>query len=261
MRTPLTTLRLTLRPTLFALLCIAGCDAAADSQPPPQSQRQPSVAPQDLPTKVREVRERMHARLAATRRIERAIAFGDLDAAHREARLVATLDEPDLLPAWRPYVDQIRSSARQIELAEGLVAAAKTSALLGRRCAQCHEATSARIVFPKVPAPSSSGSPPGGPKLPSHMASHQWATERLWEGLVGPSSDRWLEGARALAQAPLTIVAEGDLPPDLAVGNDVARIRLLATRAQTAKTQDDRAALYGDLLATCARCHAKIRDR
>jgi cytochrome c553 len=257
------TLPTTLRPALLTLLCTAGCNAAADTQPPPQSQRQrqPSPTAQDLPTKVREVRERMHARLAATRRIERAIAFGDLDAAHREAHLVATLDEPDLLPAWRPYVDQIRTSARQIELAEGLVAAATTSALLGRRCAQCHEATSAKVVFPKAPAPASSPSQAGGPKLPSHMASHQWATERLWEGLVGPSNDRWLEGARALAQAPLAIVAEGDLPPELAVGGDVARIRLLATRAQSAKTQDDRAAIYGDLLSTCARCHAKIRDR
>jgi cytochrome c553 len=196
----------------------------------------------------------MHTRLSATRRIERAIAFGDLAAARREAGVVAKLDEPDLLPAWRPYVDQIRASAAQIELAESLVAAAKTSALLGRRCAQCHDAAGAKIVFPKQ-AP-----PPSGPKLGSYMASHQWATERLWEGLVGPSNERWLEGARALALAPLAIVAEGDLPPDLAVGDDVARIRLLARRAQAAKAQDDRAALYGDLLATCAGCHATIRD-
>lgn len=232
-----------MRTTLLALIWLAGCDAAAE------------VPPQDLPTKVRELRDRMHARLSATRQIERAIAFGDLDAARREAGAVAKLDEPDLLPAWRPYVDQIRASARQIELATGLVAAAKTSALLGRRCAQCHEASGAKIVFAKEPPP------PAGAKLPSHMAGHQWATQRLWEGLVGPSNERWLEGARALARAPLAIVAEGDLPPDLAVGDDVSRIRLLATRAQTAKTQDDRAELYGDLLATCARCHAKIRDR
>lgn len=231
-----------MRTTLLALICLAGCDAGAD------------VSKQELPTKVRELRDRMHTRLSATRRIERAIAFGDLAAARREAGVVAKLDEPDLLPAWRPYVDQIRASAAQIELAESLVAAAKTSALLGRRCAQCHDAAGAKIVFPKQ-AP-----PPSGPKLGSYMASHQWATERLWEGLVGPSNERWLEGARALALAPLAIVAEGDLPPDLAVGDDVARIRLLARRAQAAKAQDDRAALYGDLLATCAGCHATIRD-
>ena len=222
-----------MRTSLLALLCfLAGCDVMAD------------VPKRDLPTKAREIHDRMHARLAATRRIERSIAFGNLEAAHADAGYVARLDEPDLLPAYRPYVEQIRASARQIELAQDLVAAARTSALLGRRCAQCHEASSAKVVF-ATEAP-----PAAGVKLPSHMLGHEWAIGRLWEGLVGPSSERWLEGARALTRAPLAIVAEGDgLPPDLAVGDDVARLRLLATRAQAAKTQDDRAALYGDLLA------------
>ncbi|HWO25943.1 MAG TPA: hypothetical protein VNO30_44725 [Kofleriaceae bacterium] len=237
--------------TLLALIAIAGCDAAAAPSPPPP--QDPSI--KALPAKVRELRERMHVRVAATRRLERGIVFGSLDAVHTEAGLVAKLDEPDLPAAWRTYVDQIRAAAGQIEQAQDLVTAARTSAVLGRRCAQCHEAASAKIAFAKE-AP-----PPPGPKLPSHMASHEWAAARLWEGLIGPSSDRWLEGARALAKAPLAIVAEGDnLPPEVAVGNDVARIRLLATRAQVAKTQDERAALYGDLLATCARCHGKIRD-
>jgi len=231
-----------MRTLLLALLCLAGCDALAD---PPKT---------SLSAQVREVRERMHARFSATRRLERAIVFGNLEAVHSEAGVVAKLDEPDLLAAWQPYLEQIRASARQIEQASDLITAAKTSGLLGRRCAQCHEATGAKI------APIADPRPPAGAKLPSHMAGHQWATTQLWDGLIGPSSERWLEGARTLARAPLTIVAEGDLPPDLAVGNDVARIRLLATRAQAAKTQDDRAALYGDLLATCARCHAKIRD-
>ena len=237
-----------MRTTLLALIALAGCDAAAEA---------PKQAPpaKDLPAKVREIRDRMHVRLAATRRLERAIAFGSLDGVHGEAGLVARLDEPDLPAAWRPYLDQIRAAARQIELAQDLVTAARTSALLGRRCAQCHEAAGAKIAFAKEAPPAA------GAKLPSHMAGHEWATARLWEGLIGPSNERWLEGARALARAPLAIVAEGDgLPPELAIGDDVARIRLFATRAQAARTQDERAALYGDLLATCARCHGKIRD-
>jgi cytochrome c553 len=237
-----------MRTTLLALIAIAGCDAAAEV--PKQD-----LPLKDLPAKVRDIRDRMHVRFAATRRLERGIAFGSLDAVHAEAGLVARLDEPDLPAAWRTYVDQIRASARQIELAQDLVTAARTSALLGRRCAQCHEAADVKIAFAKE-AP-----PPAGRKLPSHMAGHEWATARLWEGLIGPSSERWLEGARALTKAPLAIVAEGDnLPPELAVGDDVARIRLLATRAQATRTQDERAALYSDLLSTCTRCHGKIRD-
>ena len=235
-----------LRLSLAALLApwwLAGCGAM-------------DGASRDLPAKAIEVRERMHVRFAATRRLELAIAFGQLDAAHAEAGAIARLDEPDLLPAWQPYVDQIRASAREIERTTDLVAAATTSAILGRRCAQCHEASSAKLVFAEEARPA------GSPKLPSHMASHQWAATRMWEGLVGPSLERWREGARAMAGAPLAIVAQGDdLPPDLAVADDVSRIRLLATRALAAQTPDDRAALYGQLLSTCVRCHAKIRDR
>lgn len=223
---------------------LAGCGGAAESTPP------------DLPAKVVEVRDRMHERFTATRRLELSIAFGQIEAAHAEAATIAAVDEPGLLPAWQPYVDQIRAAAREIEQATNLTAAARTSALLGQRCAQCHEASSAKLTFAKE-AP-----PPTGPKLPNKMASHQWAASRLWEGLIGPSPERWQEGARAMAGAPLTIVAEGDnVPPDLAVSDDVGRIRLFATRALAARTPDERATLYGDLLSTCVRCHAKIRDR
>lgn len=79
---------------------------------------------------------------------------------------------------------------------------------------------------------------------------------------VGPSTERWNEGATALAKAKLTITAEGDVPGhELGIADDVARIRLLATRAQKSKTTYDRAQIYGDLLATCANCHHTIGDR
>ena len=221
-----------------------GCGAATE------------ISAQDVPAKAFAVRDRMHDRFAATRRLELAIASSQLEAARAEAGVLARLDEPDLLPAWQPYVEQIRASAREIEQTPDLVAAAMTSAVLGQRCAGCHEATAARLAFAKE------AGPPGGAKLASRMASHQWAAARLWEGLIGPSPESWLDGARALAGAPLAIIAEGDdRPPGHAVADDVSRIRLLATRAMAAQTPDDRTALYGELLSTCVRCHVKIRDR
>ena len=227
--------------TLAVLVCLAACQVTHELD--------------DLARTVQEVRARMHVRFAATQRVGVAIALSDLTRAHEEARLIAKLDEPEVLPEWQPYVDNVIAAARQIELTKDTVAAANMTALLGRRCAQCHVALRARIKFPKEPAPITDR------KLATNMASHQWAASRMWEGLIGPSDDRWLEGARLLSGARWSIVAEGDVPPELGVADDVARVRLYASRAIAAKTQDDRATIYGELLGTCARCHHAIRDR
>lgn len=203
---------------------------------------------------MQEVRDHMHVRFAAARRVELAIAFGDLERARAEARTIANLEEPDVRAEWRPYLDNVRAAARQVVAAPDPAVAARMSALLGQRCAQCHVASQAKIAFPAEPAP------PEGPKLATQMALHQWGAARMWEGLIGPSPARWTEGARALARARVAIVAEGDLPPELAVSDDVQRMHLHATRALAAKTLDDRAGIYGDLLETCAGCHRTIRD-
>lgn len=237
-----------MRTTLLVLCCVAGCNGGhpvgtAVAAPPKR----------DLVTKVQEALERMHTRFEASRRLEQAIAFGDLERAHVEARTIADLAEPEMLKEWQPYVENTRAAARQIMETKDLVAAAKLTASLGRTCAKCHEI--GLVVLPKDPPPAA------GTKLLSQMSSHQWAIRRMWEGLVAPSQERWLDGARKLADAPLTIVAQGDVPPDLAISDDVSRLRLYAKRAMIAKAPDERVELYGDLLATCVRCHAKIRDR
>jgi hypothetical protein len=141
-------------------------------------------------------------------------------------------------------------AARAVVASEDLVEAAGATALLASRCASCHAAISAKVVFPKEAAPKDD------PRLPTQMASHRWAVARMREGVVGPSNERWLEGARTLAKAPLTLTAESD---ELGIADDVARVRLLARRALTTKP-GERGALYGELLGTCARCHHTIRD-
>jgi hypothetical protein len=210
------------------------------------------AAPSDLVDQLIAIRDRMHARFAATANIRTAIALGDLERVHAEARVIVQLDEPDMLPEWQPYVANIRDAASQIAGSTSTVAAARTFATLGRRCAQCHEAAGAKIVFAKV------ASPVRDIKLPSQMAEHQWATARLWEGLIGPSQPLWLAGANALTGARLAVTAETG---ELGVADDVARVRLIARRAQRARTNDDRAQLFGELLGTCAHCHFTIRDR
>jgi cytochrome c553 len=43
--------------------------------------------------------------------------------------------------------------------------------------------------------------------------------------------------------------------------DDVARIKLYATRSLATRTQDARARLFGRILTTCAHCHSTLRDR
>jgi hypothetical protein len=91
------------------------------------------------------------------------------------------------------------------------------------------------------------------------MADHQWAAMQIWEGLIGPSDERWRVGATALTTVPLNIVAQAVTPTSPVDVDDVALVRLYATRALTVAPQE-RAALFGTLLAACAHCHSLLRD-
>jgi cytochrome c553 len=222
------------------LLFLVACDVLA--------------APQDfadLPDKVRAAQGRMHKRFEASSRMQHAIALGQLERAQAEAKIIDSLGEPEILPEWRPYIERVRAAAREVTASKDTVAASRASALLGRQCARCHEATTARIVFAKPGAPNTGG------KLAPQMVSHDWAAARMWEGLIAPDDERWLTGARRLVDAKVAVTAESG---KLGIADDVSRMRLFARRALTTKPQDDRTQLYGDLLATCAHCHYAIRD-
>lgn len=198
---------------------------------------------------------RMHARFDAATRIERAIAFSDLDRARTEARHIVALDVSNVSLTWQPYFDSLREAARQVESSRSLGEAARLTATLGQRCANCHLAIAARVELPAEPRPS------GGRKLVTEMQGHQWAAAQMWWGLIGPSSVHWIAGARALTTAPLTIVAQSATPSSELDVDDVARVRLYANRAMTTSDPDARGDLFGTLLTTCAHCHAVLRDR
>src|SRR5690606_11612553 len=126
-------------------------------------------------------------------------------------------------------------------------------AAVASQCAACHEATGAEPSF------DSPALPPAASDAPAPMQRHQFAAEQMWQGPVGPAPLRYRAGARGLAEAP-------PHPADLAVGQappaEVVplseRVRDIAGRASRAEAQESRAALYGELLATCAACHGQL---
>lgn len=236
-------------PALAALvLALAACGIEARDTRPNESGASLAAA-------IQAAQRRMHVRFAAAGRIELAIVHSDLDRAHAEAHQLTEIDEPDVLPAWRPYFASIRDAAHQIEVAPGVIGAARLTATLGRRCARCHEASGATVRFPAEPAP------PSDPRLALQMVGHQWAAAQMWQGLIGPSDKKWRAGAHALTMVPLHMVAQAVTPASELDVDDVARVRLYARRAEAAASQDGRAEVFGTMLATCAHCHAVLRDR
>jgi hypothetical protein len=247
-----------MRAMILIVLAVAACRPSAAPTPPARaaaSADESGATGAELADQIRTVLLHMHVRFAAARRIEQAIAFADLDRARGEAKIILELDEPDILPVWQPYLEHLREAARQVSVASNLVAAANTSAILGHQCAQCHVAAKAKITLPGRP-----GAAPGRAARRRHgeppVGRHPVV------GRADPAVDRAL-GTRARprwcrprsARPPKATSRRSGRCPD-----DVARVRLLARRALEATSLDARARTYGELLATCAGCHATIRD-
>lgn len=228
-----------MRLTPLIVLLLAGCQITSAYGEP------------SLIDKVVAMQRRMHARYTGAQRAGLAIVYSDLDRVHREAGEIAAFEEPDVLPEWRPYFDAVRVQADDLAKAPSIAAATRSLAQLGRRCASCHLASVAKIRLPAERLPVFAN------RLLPTMATHQWAAERLWEGITLPSATRWMLGVDALSRAQLAITAEDE---SLGVADQAARIHLHARRAARAETIDDRVVIYGDLLSTCVRCHALIRD-
>jgi hypothetical protein len=94
------------------------------------------------------------------------------------------------------------------------------------------------------------------------MRRHLWAADRLWEGLIGPSDERWRVGAQVLRDAALYTDA---LTQDVAKYEQVTKlawtVHEIGARADITRDRHARSELYGQLLGTCARCHEILQAR
>jgi mono/diheme cytochrome c family protein len=175
--------------------------------------------------------------------IKDAVIDGELDTvvelAERLADREGHLAHP---PDWRPHVDPVIAQAQGLIRATSVAEAAVGVAQLGGACADCHVALEVMPPFDDAVEPSDDESPR------AVMLRHQWATDRLWEGLVGPSDWAWTHGADHFRVAP---GCEGDVRPDVCATLESFGPRLVATTEPAA-----RRVLFGELLGTCAACHA-----
>ncbi len=186
--------------------------------------------------------------------LQLAVVNGDLDAAKQPARWLAEHATLSGMPdSWQPYLPAMREAAQVAAGATDMLTVSKATAQLGAACGKCHAALGAKVAFDIE-----SALPEGGDAA-AHMKRHAWASGRLWEGLVVPSGQVWQTGAAALDEVPLVpeeVTSDPEKVPEVkALSN---RVHELGAAARQAGDPETRAAVYGDFLDTCARCHAAL---
>jgi hypothetical protein len=186
----------------------------------------------------------MRGHFAEVRHMERALLFGRLGGAKIFARSLARTDPR------RDLDDRVRGIAVRIIDAPTADVALPLVAQLAAECAGCHVVSNATIEVASTAEPTDDGS------VFARMERHQWAADRLWEGLVAPSEVRWREGLTILAQPPLPAEAMTDDRSRYAL---VERLGGELTRRATAAASavgTTRGPAFAALLEVCAACHA-----
>ena len=201
----------------------------------------------------------MHEHLTRITEIKTQIISGNLPGVHEPAIWLAEHESATGLPEnFEPYVEQMRNYARQVVAAGDLDSAAVAVSNMARTCGNCHLVNGIRIAFGYDRTPSDWSD------TRSHMRRHQWAADRLWEGLIGPSDSAWGRGTDMLVDVPLSPinVMDGTTATfDAAAIDEIARsVHVLGGQGTNTGTPDARADLYAELLGRCAQCHGMLES-
>ena len=225
-------------------------DPSRDGRPEAGQEAHAATTPAE-PAEPSEHARRMHTWFAELEVLRDHVVVGNREAlASGAAQLVQRLELPGDFPEeWQRHVDELRAPAARlaepdVTLHESAAALAKLTAT----CGACHQAIG--VVERVEEALPDDGDPPEGATQDAVMHQHRWAAARMWEGLVVPSTRRWIRGTTAFVIVP-------DCPDDPAVGADdrCDHVRAVARRAHLAESRARQVALYGEVLATCAGCH------
>lgn len=232
---------MTMRRPWLTVLAVACAQTAAMGDPQGES---PSVRfEHDMI-----VRIHMHENFDLLRAIEKLLVRGQLDEVRTFARGIANAPDEPGLGAWSRHATLVRDRAATLAIAHGVDEACHRAAQLADACAGCHVASGASPEF-RPPG----RIPPDLPTIDARMARHRWATDRLWEGIVGGADDAWRAGLDVLSTTPLR--ASELSREQSAFGRKLQRLAEQARLRQRTETAQDRARSYGEILVTCTGCH------
>jgi cytochrome c553 len=162
------------------------------------------------------------------------------DARTRAFLLTKPPKDPDIARASKPVID----AAEELGEAQSIDAACRLTAKVAAACAGCH------VQIPIVlRAPAKPEEPSAEPRIDVRMQRHQWAADRLWEGVVMGDAQRWRDGLQVLAMQPVPMVMGDGLAHRLQAQAQGALDRL------GTDTYETRASAYGEMLVTCSECH------
>lgn len=217
----------------IVLLLVAACRSTAPTAPPQTA---------DAPTEGEAaVVSTMSAHYQIAEDLREALIQGEPGLVSTYARKlidIPTVENPSV--DWRPFLSDTKAAAAAIVDAGTVEDAGAGLGSLGVSCATCHQAME------------------GGPKhraagmmaetAPfSGMTRHAFAAESMWMGLITPNDELFARGAQILENPELP---EGEAPYALA-----QKLSHVAEQAELAVELEQKGALYGELVATCAECH------
>lgn len=193
----------------------------------------------------------MHSRFTRVMAIHTGIVLGDIERAQDAADWLTRQEDNRVFPPEAErYKAEMKRFASLIARDRDLETMATRAGQLAATCGSCHRAMTGGPTFV---VGSQAGS---GESTANHMILHVWAVDRMWEGLVGPSQEAWEAGSLALTRewVPTEAAAQRSGSPQAARAI-LGELAQLGSLAKEASTQEARAALYGDVLKSCSRCH------
>ena len=238
-----------MRSHALLALALAACSQPGHATTDPEQPQPPRPVKLDRPAVVQ---FHMRGHLGDLRSIERDLISGKLEDAQATAfMLTKTSNDPGLQP-WAPEMARVVDAANQLIAARGVDDGCRRVAQVAEACAQCHIKTQTTPVFADAaPPPADDGSPI------TRMVRHQWAVDRLWEGMVAGTDKPWVAGLQVLAASPLPFTPLTDAPAHAAHLQQLAATALAHHQDQS-ETLDSRTTTYGEMLVTCAACHTSL---
>ncbi len=244
------------------ILLLVGCpkttpDPAATPTPEPvviepSTEVESGVLGLDSPEHSAMTASRMHALLHLAETSRYHLTHGDLQGARMAAAALAVTPAPEGLPSvWRPFVADALLEAETLSQADSAEGAAAALARLGVSCGTCHVETG------MVESVRAAVFPDDIRDEDSRMATHQWASDWMWFGLVTADERAYRLGAGVFLGENLPEPPEQVEGPELE--GLLSRVGEAAAAAVEAQDDDERAARYGQLLSACSECHSTIR--